>query len=362
MIIGIQSLGQLLPPLAAAHRIEHLKTKKRYVLILALLGERLPILLIAIAVFTINNGDLLLAIFFFLWAVNNVSTGFNMPAFMALLAKAIRKNQRGRVIGAGTGVGTLLAAAGALLAKYLLENSPGLEGYGWCFFIGFAVLLVSVLGLGFVDEPEEEGRKRKIGHYLAEIPVILKSQPNFRRYLFSQMLLQLGYGGSAFITGYAVLSLGMGEGMVALGSSLLMTATAIGSFALGWLGDVKGYKRVFLLGSASSTLLYAVMSFLPPSSLVFLAYFLIGLLISSITVGGNMTMEFCEPERTATYTAIVYTAIAPVRILAPLFLGLVADYLGFPYVFGLICIASALSFFLLAYRITDPRSMKPAAV
>ena len=130
---------------------------------------------------------------------------------------------------------------------------------------------------------------------------------------------------------------------------------ALGSLLFGYLGDRRGYRIVFILGSAAAVILYTVMLFSPPLSLVFIAFALSGFLMSSFYVGGNMAMEYCPPHRTATYTAIVFTAVAPFRIVSPLLAGAFADAVGTAFVFGIIGAASLLALFLASFKVSDPR-------
>jgi len=360
LIVAVQSVGQLFPQLFAANLVEHLPVKRRYVVIVGVFLERVPFLILALAVFWLRTPVLLLGLFFVCWAIANFGTGLNMPPFMALYAKGMPSERRGRVSGVGTSAGTLLAVGGAFLATLILERTAGLGAFTWIFLIGFVVLFVSVLPLGFVDEPHEEtpATRRPVSSYLREIPEILRSNRPFASYVALQATIQLAVSATPFITGYAVLKLGATEGSVGLFTATLMAATAAGSLLFGLIADARGYRRVYVIGSALALLLYVLLIASPSLPLVYAAYFLSGLMMGAVYLGNNMAMEFCKPAKAATYSAIVFTAGAPTRIVGPLVLGVVADALGMPVVFALVAGSALLALYLSLFRLREPRTTR----
>jgi MFS family permease len=364
LLVGIQSFGHLVPQLFAANLIERLPIKKRYVVKLGILGERLPLLIIALAVFAGPSPLLLLVIFYLAWAVSNVATGFNMPAFLTLYAKSVSPGMRGRITGLGNSVGMLFAVSGAFVARTLLERLSGLEAYGWVFLIGVAILLASVVPLGLVNEPEERSPAvgRRLRDYLRQLPRILRGNDNFRTYVLMQVALQMGFVSISFITGYAVLRLGASEGTVALYTATFMAGNALGSLALGFLADARGYRVVYLAGAVCGLLGYGVMVTSPGSLVLFAVFALVGVFRGALAVGDNMAMEFARPEQAATYTAMMFTATSPFRVVLPLAAGAVADAIGTVSVFAVAAAAIVAALALGGLRLKDPRFHPPHPV
>ncbi len=360
LIVAVQSVGQLVPQLFAANFAEHLPRKRGYVVAVGVLLERAPYLVLALALVWLRAPALLLALFFAAWAIANFGTGINTPPFWALYAKGMPAERRGRVSGIGTSVGTLLAVGGAFLATFILDRIAGLAAFTWIFAIGFVILLVSVIPLGFLDEPMEETpeTRRHLGSYLRDILAILDSNRAFARYVVVQSTIQLAAAAIPFITSYAVLRLGATEGNVGLFTAILMAATAAGSLLLGWIADSRGYRRVLVVGSALALLLFGLLIPSPSLNLVYLAFFLSGLVTSAVYLGNNMAMEFCKPAKAATYAAIVFTAGAPMRIVGPLVLGVVADAVGMPLVFALVAASALIAFYLSLFRLREPRTTR----
>ncbi len=360
LVSGIQSAGQLLPQLFSSHLVERLPVTRRYVVTVGVVVERLPLLALAAAILLGAHSATLLAVFFACWALVNFGTGLNMPAFNTLFAKSVPAGERAGLVGAGNAAGTLLASGGALAARALLRSGR-LEGYGWCFLIGAGVLLVTVIPLGLVREPRDAAAEpRSLAGHLRGIPGMLRSDPRFAVYVAMQAALQFCPAAIGFVAGYAVLELRAAEGLIALGLALMLGAEALGSLVLGVVADRRGCRPVFVVAASCGTLLYGAMALSPPIGLVLGAYALYGLLLSALAVGSTMTMELAPPRRTATFSAVVFSAMAPVRVAGPIALGALADVSGTGPVFAIAAAASALGLYLAAARLPDPR--RPVAV
>lgn len=357
LVVTVQNVCQLVPQLFIANRLEHMPIKRIYVVVIGVIMERLPYIVLAVVVLLVASHSTVLVIFFGLWIFANVGTGLNMPAFYGMYAKAIPTEIRGRLGGVGNSGGTLIAVLGAYATTIILQHLPGMIGFSHIFIIGFVILLVSVLPLGWTDEPPSEvSRTRKANlDYLRELPRLLRENRQFARYVAFQAAIQLPISAVPFITAYAVLKLHVTTSTIGLFTGILMGATAIGSFLLGLLADRRGYRRVFAITSVFAILGYGILAFLPSLSLVYLSYFLAGLLLSTQFMASNMAMEFCTPGKAITYTAIVFTASAPIKVVGPLVLGFLAARVGMVPLFLLVVLASAVALYLITFRVADPR-------
>jgi len=323
LVVAIQSLGQLLPQLISAHRLEKLHVKKYFVTFMGIIFARLPYIILAVMIFTHPSPFLILIIFLICWTVSNFSTGIIMPAYMSLFGKSVPFKLRGRVTGIGSSIGTFLAVLGAYLAKIFLEKSTSLNGYAWCFVTGFIILTVTIIPLAFTDEPEEVKKEENpdLHLFLKGLFSSIRENTQFIRYLFLQISMQAGYVGVAFITSYAVNRLGASEGMIAVCTAVLMGFTALGSLLFGFIGDRKGYRLVFILAALASVAAYGISALYPNLYIIYGVYALSGLLLGCIVINHNMTFDYCSEEQYTTFPAIVFTANMPVRVLFPLLAG-----------------------------------------
>ena len=143
LVSAVYSLGFLLPQLLAANFTEGLRRKKPFVMLLGSLGERVPYLLIGLAVWWLGESAPVVALvaLFLLLATTAASAGMATPAWFDLVAKVIPVGKRGLWSGVGHSLGAFLGIAGAALAGLILERwafstrlrsllLPGFRGYG----------------------------------------------------------------------------------------------------------------------------------------------------------------------------------------------------------------------------------------
>lgn len=357
LVVAVQSVCQLVPQLFIANHLEHMKIKRVWVVVIGVIMERLPYVVLAAAIILVTHHFALLLVFFICWIVANIGTGLNMPAFLGMYAKTIPPLVRGRIGGVGNSAGTLLAVGGAYVSTIILERTTGLVGFSWLFTIGFLILLVSLIPLGFVDEPPSEtnATRKPTLDYLRELPPLLRANRHFSDYVLFQALMQLAYSAPPFITAYAVLKLGVTTATIGLSTGILMGATAIGSLLLGLLADRRGYRAIFVVATTFAVVAYGVLIFLPSLAVVYICYFLAGLLLSTQFMSNNMAMEYCSPGKAGTYTAIAFTAGAPVKVFGPLLLGVVSESLGMRPVFLIVALITLAALYLVLFRVKDPR-------
>lgn len=360
LISGIYSFGQFAPQLIAANWIEKLPIKKKYVVILGILGERLPLLLLALAVFFMDSPTVLLVLFYLLWTISHTATGLNLPAFLNLFAKTIPAHRRGIISGIGHTGGTLLAVFGAYAARTILQNSEGLIGYAWCFLIGFVFLLLSIIPLGLIDElPDDVHHSgRRLRDYLKELPAIVRGNLPFTWYIVVHILLQVAFALILFLTAYAIKDLQVSEGTIALCTAVIMAFRAGGSIVFGYIGDKRGYRIVLIISAIGAVITYAIMCFSPSIFLVYVGFAFAGLFTGAIMVATNMTMEYSDTKKTATYVAIVFTATVPFKVGIPILAGLMADVAGLQAVFILSLVLSAGALVTAVVKLQDPRFFK----
>ncbi len=360
MVVAIQSIGQLVMQILASNRVERMPRKKIYVFVVGVLVERLPYLLLAVAIFLFSNNQLLLVIFFACWIVANVGVGVNLPAYIGLFAKVMAPVLRGRLTGIGNAAGTLLAVGGAYLTTRLLEHGSGNSGFGWVFVIGFVILTVTVVPFLFIDEPtvHEEGPRRKTLAYVRELPAVLTTNRPFAGFVIMQTTLQFIAASTPFITGYAALKLGASEQSAGIFTGIFMAASTVGSFLFGFIADSHGYRRVLLIGAGLAVLTYGTLAFSPSLEVVWGCYFTAGLLMSAVSLGTNMSMEYTTPNRAVTYSTIMFSAGAPVRAVGPLLLGLLADRVSMTLVFVLVGAAGLFALLFGLQRVADPRRVR----
>jgi MFS family permease len=363
-IPALSLFGALVPQILAAPASERRPVQRRFVLWVALV-ERLPYLVLALATYLLGfrAPSLLQTIFLLSLAANAVCMGLNIPAYTTLVSKVIRPQRRGRLFGMGNGVSGVLAFGGAALSGWLLSAYPPRVAFSLCFLLGFLVLLVTVLPLGFVREPRSPvpAEHEPFSDYLRGSLKLLRDDPQYARFLASQVLLSLSGIASSFYTVHAMDRFrisGERGAEIGLFTMALMLSTVVGGFLWGHVGDQRGNRVLLALGTVSIAVLSLGVLWAPTVAIFTAMFFLSGLATSALDLASfNIVMEFSPEGRVPTYSALRATVIAPVAcasLAAGRLTDLWMDRWGYAPLFLFAAVCATLSLLLLS-RVREPR-------
>ena len=243
------ALGYYFPQLLTANWAESMPYKKPFVMLIGFVFERLPYFLIGLSrSFIWEFLHLRLPWSHSWWALGMASSGagLTMPPWLDMIAKVIPVRRRGIWLGLGYGLGQLMGVVGAYFVGRILVSRAFPSNFALLFFLGFGFTVVSWGGLALTREPVSEVTRKVVPlmHYLGRLATVLKRDRNYRRYLISKSLVNLGGMSSGFfaVFGTEVFSLdGRGVG--------LMTAVLVGTLAVlhpvgGLVADRAGHKTV----------------------------------------------------------------------------------------------------------------------
>ncbi|MBI4532032.1 MAG: MFS transporter [Candidatus Latescibacteria bacterium] len=358
LIPTIFTLGASLPSPLLARFIERLPLKRNYILWLAAV-ERLPWMAMVLLTLAIGQSvpTLLLILFFLSLTINAFSLGCGIPAYSAMMQKIIPVNRRGRLYGIGGGVAGLLSIPGAWYVEEILNRYGFPSGFAYCFLIAFLLLTVSAAFIILVREPvyspiSSPSDRRS---YMHRARSILKANPSFVFFNFSQILYAFNGMAVAFYTVYAIVHLHAQPGDIALFTGVLMGTNAVANPLWGYLADHRGNRRVMLWASVCGLASPAVA--LTSGSLY---SFAIVFALNEFARAGlelsrfNIVMEFSPPGEVPTYVALKYLLTAPFLAVAPLLGGIIADRWGYIPVFYL-AIAGTASSLLFIAQMHEPR-------
>ncbi|MBW3623417.1 MAG: MFS transporter [Armatimonadetes bacterium] len=358
LIPAVFSLGYLFPQLFVAPLTERRQIQRRVVLRIAWF-ERIAMGLLAPLTFFLAGTapGLLLAGFFLCIGANAVAMGTNMPGYSTLLTKTIPVDVRGRYWGISGAVAALIAMGGAELAAWLLKGYGTRVGFTLCFLIGFVVLAVTVVPLGWIREPKalDSPHHPNFRAYLSETKGILRRHPGYLRLIVADWLFAFAGTAAAFYTVYAMSRFGAGPLAVGRFTMTLLAAGVIGGFVWGAVSDRFGNRRT-LQFSAAFMLAAPLLALFAPSLLLFYAvFFLSGIAFSAFELGMfNITLEFAGETKVATFQGVRALAVAPARGLFPLLGGMLAKSVGYGWVFALSA-AAAVAAILMLLAVPDPR-------
>ena len=356
---AIHSSFFFLPQLLAASWIERMPIKRGYVLTLALI-ERFAILVLVpqILLFGRTSPNLSLTLFSLTFAIFMLSMGFNGPAYFDLVAKVIPVTRRGTMYGMAGAIGGLLSIFGAWMAKVLLARYEFPINFSLCFLLGFIILTITVLPLGFIDEPPSPpSQPKRLRRYFWDAISILKEDWNFRYYIYSQIFLSAFGVVLGFLTAYTIDKMIATESDVPVFTAALMIGRTMGQPFWGYVADKRGNRLVILVNTKLACLMILWVVTADSITIFYGIFALIGFLHSGIDIPSfNMTMEFSQVGNLPTYTALRSSAVAPFRAVLPLLSGLIIETNKdrYTHVF-LICILLLLLSCYSLWKVKEPR-------
>lgn len=377
LVPAMWSLGIYLPQLLTASLAERMVYKKPFIMYISLAVERLPYLLIGLAVlaFAVTAPTLALIALLLGLAVASSGAGVAIPAWMDMIAKVIPTRRRGIWLGLGHGLGLLLGVLGAWFVGRVLVGYAFPGNYALLFFAAFVIMLFSWAGLALTREPPSEMTKEAIPlfRYLRSVGAVLKQDHNFRRYLISKSFVNLGGMSAGFFAVYGAELFALDGGGIGLLTAVLVATQAVLNPLWGMLADRVGHKTVLTAAAAFIALaplnaLFVGAAGAPngggpvPLGLLFIFVFLGAFLAADHTSSLNIILEFSTPESRPTYVGLTNTLLAPMLICAPILGGWLAGALGFAAMFRISLAFAAVALCLMILWVKEPRRTAPQRV
>lgn len=361
LLPALASLGFYLPQLFAASFAEGLRYKKPFVITVGGLGERLPYPLIGLAVWLLALQSPTAALVILLVGVGLAasSAGIATPAWYDMIAKVIPVQRRGLWSGLGHGVGALLGVAGAWFVGQTLVSYSFPNNFALLFLWATIFISISWVSIALTKEPPSTTTKAKVPliYYLRQLPAVLARDRNYRRYLISRTVVNLGTMAGGFFMVYGVQRFAIDGAGVGLLTGVLIGSVALMNLVWGLLGDRGGHKGVLTAG-AFLVCAAPLVAFLAPSPLwLGLTFVLMGSYQAADHASAlNIILEFCAPEDRPTYIGLTNTLLAPVLIVAPLIGGGLATFFGYQTLFVVAALVAGTGALLLSVWVREPRA------
>jgi MFS family permease len=362
LIPATYRVSYLLPQILTANYTERLRVNKPLVLFWGSVGERLPYLLIGLAVWGLASPapGWALALFFLLWATTAASNGTITPAWYSMIAKVIPVERRGLWSGLGRGLGALLAIAGAKLSEGILARRAFPANYAICFVLAFVAVMISFGGLALTREPASPTIKPHTSQrdYFRRLPALLRRDRNYLRYLVARTISNLGGMAAGFLMVYGKESVPGALGQVGTLTAILVGSQAAMNVVWGLVADRVGHKAVLVGAAATMAAASGAALWVPSMAGLWVAFGLLGLSLSAESVSHmNIILEFCAPEDRPTYIGLTNTLLAP-GMLAPVLGGWLASWAGYSGLFVIAIACSLLGGVVLAVWVREPRGAK----
>jgi len=364
LIPAIQHVGFFFPQLLLARLSERLPRKKPLVMAISVM-ERLPYAFIGLLLILWPQAPGWLA--YTVLAVSlgsaTIAGGLASPAWRAMLVKVVRRDQRGILFGGSSAVGSLLGVAGAAIASVVLARYPYPTSYGICFMLCFLFQLCSYTSLAMNREPAVEPviEERSPQDYWRRLPLLLRQNRNYGRYLLARAVLILGGMSATFYIIYARRYFQASDAFAANLTIVALVSQAIAAPIFGRLADKTGHKWVAELCTFLGLVGILLVIFAPSILWFYGVYIIITAASAGMGVAGpNLVMEF-STEEVPTYTALADTILALPVLLAPLIGGWLVDSAGYKPTFIVSLFLYIAGLVILHWFVLDPRHAGAAA-
>lgn len=368
-IIGLSStvmgslggIGTVLPQLFVASKLENTVHKKP-VLMVVIIVRALCWGFLALSTYLVaaTHPNLMIVLLFFFLVLFTLMAGIGVVPFYDIWAKAIPSTLRGRFFGHRQLWGGLLAIGSGLIAKAVLGNEriPFPNNYAILFSLAFVFLSIAYVSLASVKEPVEEVHKNRLsfGDFLWKAFQILKSDHNFRHFLFVQILVGASALALPFYVLYAREVLNVRLEMVGLFLSAQMLGSVLSNVLWAHLSDFVGNRRVVQVSAFVSVLIPAIALTTRGgfSVLFILVFVLAGSFIAGRRIGRtNFLLDAAPPKDRPVYIGLNGTLSLPVMIF-PLLGGMIVQHLSYVFLFG-VALSVVLVGFVLSLGLKEPR-------
>lgn len=331
LIPAIHIVGFALPQILMARFLKKTDERKKY-LILAASIQRLGIvgMFILFILQPILNLSNPLVIFFFFLAliVQNIASGFYVPAWLDFLGKCI-PTRRGLLFGISNFFGGLLGLGIGWLLTFLLDHFPFQQAMPWIAGIALAGSMVSLLAISLWRQTLPPRHVTEADKKISSRKTIL-ADGNFLRYLVWRGLMVMLDIATPFYTLSAIASLKLADSQVGIFTVLLSLSETILNPLWGWLGDHKGFYNIVVISALAGSVA-AILAALAPGLLAYYLIFIFaGAMISGLQISNfNLVFEFSPAGLVPMYTAVSQVALSPVSGIIPVLGGLIADKFGY---------------------------------
>ncbi len=314
-------------------------------------------LLLALAVFFVDNPVALLGTFFFLYLLARLVSGVAGIAFFEVTAKTISPQRLGSLFAWRMLLGGLLGVSSGWIVNKVLSHSgfPFPKNFALLFTLYCLITGPAMAAFIAIREPPGHANPKPITiqEQWQRAGLVLKEDKPFLLFILSQVCLTLAGVSTPFFTVYATKVLGATSGLLGFYLSLLTASQLASNLPWGRLTDRFGERLILLiysLGNAATILLALGMGFWPKSPLspylMALVFFLRG---SFLPAGAIVSASYplkLSPEGERPLYIGLYNTIMGVAMLLSGLGGIVVDLVGFAPLFSLSFLFCLISYFL----------------
>ncbi len=354
MARAIQSLGMFLSPVLAARTVEHRERVKVFALIYGS-GMRVGILSLALIAIFVPT-EYALGLVWLTLGLFGFALGMQGVVFNYLGSKTIPVDRRGRLMGLRNATAGVISFGVAGVGGFLVDRYGFPAGYGYTFLAAFVLTSLGLLVFALLREPPalETRPATPVLTRIADIPVLIRNEPEFGSFLVARILAFAARGALPFYVIFVGTRFGLSGARLAVLTIAFTLAQSVSALAWGLLADRVGFRIGFISGLLTWIAGTALLAF-DRIEAMYVVFVLVGTGLGGFMLSSqNMVLEFGSaldrPLRIATANSISELA----GMFGFLTFGLVADLAPLWVVFATATVLQLCSVAVMRV-VTEPR-------
>jgi len=258
----------------------------------------------------------------------------------------------------------VLALAGAALARSLLGDIGGREGFAACFAAAAVFGAVSALPMRHLPEPEgrDSPKEGAFWAYLRALCRGMAGDANCRNFLLGRALVGLGHMADGFLAVYALERFHLPVSNAPLFMIPALLGQGVGSVLWGYVGDRRGHRAVQLAVCSQYALALLVALVAPTPWFFALTFCLTGMAFAADVVSTtNFLLESAPQSDLMGYVGLANSLISPIFALSAVLGGAIADLTSFGVLFAVTALVWVAALWIILAYVRDPRALKAPA-
>ncbi len=355
--------GWFIPQFFMAGYVKRLKQKLAFTKKLAFI-ERIPFIIFPLTAFSLHWGNEKAALWLFviLIALRGVTSGMVALPWQEVIAKVIPSPVRSRFFGVSRMLGRGMGLLGSILSGLFLAEFAYPNNYGLSFLMGGLFIWVSYFFFIRTTEPhdndDDDLSNDKTNHNekwldFSSYKAILKNDSNFRGYLLSRIIFQIGNMATGFLAVYGIKQFTLADEQAAVFSGLIFVSGIIGYIFWSVYGDSVGPRKELLISNVLQVLMIVIAFLSDTIWFFYIAFLLYGFAQSGSIIGEMILgMELGSEEERPIYIGLARSIPGIVILIAPIMGGVLIEWVGYQPTFLIAILFLVLSIGIL-YRVKE---------
>lgn len=351
------SLGTLIPQLFIARVVQGMKYKGvNFTKVLLVQRLIFAAYVFTIPFFAVSNPRAAVIMFLIFWGIFSFFVGTYSPFYFSIMTKVIPYDKRGSLLGNSYAFGSITGLISSYLLNLFLNNIKFPLNYTVIFFVGIFILIVDALLFAIIKEPPDEVIEDDNGimEFFKEIPLIFKTNKNFRNAVISYVFIVIANVSLSYYAVYATRVFHARPSDIAAFTAISLATNVVSNVILGQISSKFGQRTVLMISTILG--IFAGLSVLLVKNMlgVFVAFSLSTVVNSGYMLSsGILISKYAEQSKISTYVAINNTITMFFSTLMFMISGKLIDAFGFMTIFTISLISAIAAFLQLKYKVVD---------